>query len=1166
MKRWVYKVRCVLAIALAIVFLFSGSNVVDAFSRTAESKPVSQEKINGCPEVTYVAPYIKNGLPDPNGTQTIGSYDLIVQWYQDLEKKYPNYIEVWSPNQKYSLGQIPSSSSHAPYDMYYVRVTNESLGFHKPEVFFMGNPHGDETPGPISTYWFVNWLMRYAFLPECQTEQSAWLRWILDNREIYIGVTHNPDGWDRDRRGEGSANADLNRDADFECCSQSTWPDPFHSVNGKTASTFINKHQIRVGNEFHSGTVMLLYPWGVIGSNIQGTSRISGHTYSYLPPDFYFFDAATLRLGKYVGSYQGSFDASNTGPPADILYQAYGTYLDFGYGSNTQAHPEMASHVQNGPYLGAGIYWHTPEWNQMPKTRPSSEFGTDLKEGWGIKTRRYLLHEIDIAQPYIQWWPGTPENNSQVQAGVPIEFKWVVNGSLVVDNTRIQWATNPADAINNPSGTLPDHTDFQGKDVGGTGWDGATSGKTTPYIWSDKITFQTQGDYYIVARAKVDQIYKDILRPDVYTSGSYLRIVNERTKPGWSETINGDDGTETMSYHEWWYSPILHLKVGSDSTPPTIISTSPKNGDTNVSLNSKIVITFSEAMNQASATGAFSATPAINGTWSWNTQGDTMTLTPGAPMQANQQYQIRISTAAKDLAGNPMSSDYTFSFTTSQQSDTTPPTIKSTDPQNGATGVSVKTSVSITFSEAMDKPTAESAYTINPSDGGHTITWNGDTMVVTPASELSPLTLYTVTVAKSASDLAGNPMSADYTFSFTTGNKSSDTTPPYVTGTDPSDLETDVPTNKQITVFFSEAMKKPETEGAFRISPNVTGTFTWSRDDTMIFIPGSNLQPTTSYQVTITTGALDLAGNNMVTGFSFTFTTGTGPDTTPPRVVDTIPLNGASDVPPEITIAIKFSELMNQQSVEASFTLDPPPIKGYTLGWSGETLFCGPNEVGVGIPGLKENTKYTVTITTGAKDRAGLPLQSTFTMSFTTRMQTPPMVMSTEPADGEDNVSLNAPIKVKFSKEMDISSVRSAFSISPKVAGTFSFEENNSLMIFTPEASYAKGMRYTVTIDRSAKDTSGNAMKYSHVFTFTTEGYTPGGSKPKDIFTDPIFFVSIILVVTVVSLIVILALYRSRKRKRESQMALQQQYYMQQGYYDQGGYFEHQGEGPPPGW
>ncbi|MCD4798799.1 MAG: carbohydrate binding domain-containing protein, partial [Methanosarcinales archaeon] len=54
--------------------------------------------------------------------------------------------------------------------------------------------------------------------------------------------------------------------------------------------------------------------------------------------------------------------------------------------------------------------------------------------------------------------------------------------------------------------------------------------------------------------------------------------------------------------------------------------------------------------------------------------------------------------------------------------------------------------------------------------------------------------------------------------------------------------------------------------------PSVNGTFTWS-GDTMNFISDADLASSTKYNVTIGTGAEDLAGNNLTTEHSWQFTT-----------------------------------------------------------------------------------------------------------------------------------------------------------------------------------------------------------------------------------------------------------------------------------------------------
>ena len=117
------------------------------------------------------------------------SYAELVGWYQSLESSYPDYIDVFKANELYETGTATGG-----YDLYYVRITNESLGLHKPEVLFLGNPHGDEVVGCVGLYWFTDWLMRMAFTEETHEEFSKdYLQWIIDNREIYIEVIQKPD-------------------------------------------------------------------------------------------------------------------------------------------------------------------------------------------------------------------------------------------------------------------------------------------------------------------------------------------------------------------------------------------------------------------------------------------------------------------------------------------------------------------------------------------------------------------------------------------------------------------------------------------------------------------------------------------------------------------------------------------------------------------------------------------------------------------------------------------------------------------------------------------------------------------------------------------------------------------------------------------------------------
>ena len=85
------------------------------------------------------------------------------------------------------------------------------------------------------------------------------------------------------------------------------------------------------------------------------------------------------------------------------------------------------------------------------------------------------------------------------------------------------------------------------------------------------------------------------------------------------------------------------------------------------------------------------------------------------------------------------------------------------------TGASTTPSITITFSEAMDRAAVEQAFSITPDMNG-VFTWSSDSRVLTftPERPLENGRDYVVFIDSSARDAAGNTMALPYTFSFTT--------------------------------------------------------------------------------------------------------------------------------------------------------------------------------------------------------------------------------------------------------------------------------------------------------------------------------------------------------------------------------------------------------------
>ena len=99
-----------------------------------------------------------------------------------------------------------------------------------------------------------------------------------------------------------------------------------------------------------------------------------------------------------------------------------------------------------------------------------------------------------------------------------------------------------------------------------------------------------------------------------------------------------------------------------------------------------------------------------------------------------------------------------------------------------------------------------------------------------------------------------------------------DHTPPSVKSSSPSSNSTNVSTDTNITLEFSETMNRTSVESALLLAPNIDHTLLWNGNNiTMIFT--TPLNESTSYEVTLTTIAKDLYGNSLNTPFILSFTT-----------------------------------------------------------------------------------------------------------------------------------------------------------------------------------------------------------------------------------------------------------------------------------------------------
>ena len=407
---------------------------------------------------------------------------------------------------------------------------------------------------------------------------------------------------------------------------------------------------------------------------------------------------------------------------------------------------------------------------------------------------------------------------------------------------------------------------------------------------------------------------------------------------------------------------------------PEVILTNPLNGATNVVTNKIITATFNETMEPSSINETTfilkkGSTP-VSGTVTFS--GITATFTPSALLDANSVYTATMKRNVTDLLGSIMVEDYTWSFNTGVI-----PTVILTDPLDAATDVALNKAITADFSTPMN-PATINATTFILKQGTTVIegfvTYLGVRATFTPKVSLLPNKVYTATITNKVTDVAGNAMKDDYTWSFSTGSI------PLVLTTDPKNGEVNVAQNKTVTATFSKIMNNATINNTSFTLMNgttpVAGTVSYN-GYTAEFDPLVDLLPGVEYTAIITTGAKDMAGNSIAANHIWKFTTNA---IVLPYVTSVDPKNAAINVELDKVILATFSKEMNVSTINGTtFTL----MQG-TTSVAGEVSYDGAIARFKPLINLLPGTLYTATITTGAKDLAGNALAANYVWSFTT--------------------------------------------------------------------------------------------------------------------------------------------------------------------------------------
>jgi Domain of unknown function (DUF4082)/Bacterial Ig-like domain/Bacterial Ig domain len=505
----------------------------------------------------------------------------------------------------------------------------------------------------------------------------------------------------------------------------------------------------------------------------------------------------------------------------------------------------------------------------------------------------------------------------------------------------------------------------------------------------------------------------------------------------------------------YWVDVVFDTVGGSpsDSTPPTITITSPLDASDYDASTSPLAIGGSAADNIGLTQVTWSNDRGGSGT-----AAGTVAWSVGAvPLQPGVNT---ITVTARDFSNN-VGVD-TLRVTYIAPPDSTPPSISSRTPAPGATGVAAGTSpISITFSEAMDLATINSsslelrnaANALVPS----TVAYNlvSFTATITPSSALAANTTYSVTVKGGAADprvkdVAGNALTANATWSFTTSVATNSIWPNTAIPTVPSDSE-----NSAVEV-------------GLKFRSDVAGFITGVRFYKGAANTGSHvghLWTSSGQQL----GTVSFAGETATGWQQAAFATPIAIDANTTYVVSYLAPNGgyAAD-----------GNYFQTNGVDNGVL---HALSGPATGGNGVYLY--------GASGGFPNQTY-------ASTNYWVDVQFTQNVGPDT---TAPTVTGRTPVPGAINIAANTPVTVVFNEPLDPASVSGSSielrnALNALVPASVSYSGNTATLV--PTASLATSSTYTVTVrgggaDPRVKDVAGNALAANDSWSFTTAA--PGG-------------------------------------------------------------------------
>lgn len=381
------------------------------------------------------------------------------------------------------------------------------------------------------------------------------------------------------------------------------------------------------------------------------------------------------------------------------------------------------------------------------------------------------------------------------------------------------------------------------------------------------------------------------------------------------------------------------------------------------------------------------------------------------------------------------------------------------------------------FDQAMDRPSVEAAFSIDPKVNG-VFSWKDDsTLTFKPSDPLQRSSRYRVSINAGAKNKNGLALQNTYTFNADTVGFLE------VAQVLPAPNTNDVESKAAITLMFNRPVVPLGISGSANFpspvtfEPPIKGAGEWLNTSIYIFRPDA-LAGGVKYTARVKAGLADVTGGVLKEDYAWSFTT------QPPKVIKVTPTSGARDIILRPPITVTFSQAMDVASVQRAFALTD--LGGRLI--PGDFKWDAASTVMTFTPSsnMQLATTHKVKITNEAKGADGnTPLAAAQEWQFTTVLA--PAVVSTRPADKGD-VDPFGGFRIEFASPMDRATLEKNVTIIPEAKTTYTSYSGKSFYLgfqFKPSTDY------TVTIGGDMADVYGNKIGKTTTIKIKTRGYEP---------------------------------------------------------------------------